>query len=89
VLVVVLAVFASLPLAVSSGVVRTAGARHCAWAGHPVSLGDGALRFDSWPTPDNTSCDKVRDPAVHHSPAAIRSCAPTVFVAQNQTVFGR
>jgi len=51
VLVTVLAVFASLPLAVSSGVVRDRLERNIsAWAGHPVSLGD-APSVDYWPTP--------------------------------------
>jgi len=51
VLVTVLAVFASLPLAVSSGVVRDRLERDIgAWAGHPVSLGD-APSIDYWPTP--------------------------------------
>jgi AsmA protein len=51
VLVSVLAVFASLPLAVSSGVVRDRLERDIStWAGHPVSLGD-APSLDFWPTP--------------------------------------
>ena len=51
VLIVVLAVFASLPLAVSSGVVRDRLERDIsAWAGHTVSLGD-APSLDFWPTP--------------------------------------
>ena len=51
VLLVVLAVFASLPLAVSSGVVRDRLERDIsAWAGHTVSLGD-APSLDFWPTP--------------------------------------
>lgn len=58
VLVVVLAVFASLPLAVSSGVVRDRLERDIgAWAGHPVSLGD-APSLDFWPTP-TIKLDKV------------------------------
>lgn len=51
VLVMVLAVVACLPLAVSSGVVRDRLERDIgAWAGHPVSLGD-APSIDYWPTP--------------------------------------
>ncbi|MEM5471605.1 AsmA-like C-terminal region-containing protein [Hoeflea sp. AS60] len=51
VLVSALAVFASLPLAVSSGVVRDRLERDIStWAGHPVSLGD-APSIDYWPTP--------------------------------------
>lgn len=51
VLVVILAIFASLPLAVSSGVVRDRLERDIsAWAGHPVSLGD-APSVNFWPTP--------------------------------------
>jgi len=51
VLVIILAVIASLPLAVSSGVVRDRLERDIgAWAGHPVSLGD-APSIDYWPTP--------------------------------------
>jgi hypothetical protein len=42
---------ASLPLAVSSGVVRDRLERDIStWAGHPVSLGD-APSLDFWPTP--------------------------------------
>jgi AsmA protein len=51
VIVLILAVVASLPLAVSSGVVRDRLERDIgAWAGHPVSLGD-APSIDYWPTP--------------------------------------
>ena len=51
VLIVVLAVFASLPLAVSSGAVRDRLERDIsAWAGHAVSLGD-VPSLDFWPTP--------------------------------------
>lgn len=50
-IVVALAVLASLPLAVSSGVVRDRLERDIgAWAGHAVSLGD-APSLDFWPTP--------------------------------------
>ncbi|MBU2486369.1 MAG: AsmA family protein [Alphaproteobacteria bacterium] len=51
VLVSVLAVFASLPLAVSSGVVRDRLERDIStWAGHQVSLGN-APSLEFWPTP--------------------------------------
>ena len=51
VLVTILVVFASLPLAVSSGVVRDRLERDIStWAGHPVSLGD-APSLEFWPTP--------------------------------------
>lgn len=51
VLALVLIIFASLPLAVSSGVVRDRLERDIgAWAGHAVSLGD-APSLDFWPTP--------------------------------------
>ena len=51
VLAIVLAVFASLPLAVSSGVVRDRLERDIgAWAGHAVELGN-APSLDFWPTP--------------------------------------
>ena len=54
VLAVVLAIFASLPLAVSSGVVRDRLERDIgAWAGHPVELGN-APSLDFWPTPTIT-----------------------------------
>ncbi|MDP3526600.1 MAG: hypothetical protein Q8S27_18660, partial [Hoeflea sp.] len=54
VLAVALAIFASLPLAVSSGVVRDRLERDIgAWAGHPVSLGN-APSLDFWPTPTIT-----------------------------------
>ena len=54
VLAVALAIFASLPLAVSSGVVRDRLERDIgAWAGHPVSLGD-APSLEFWPTPTIT-----------------------------------
>ena len=54
VLAVALAIFASLPLAVSSGVVRDRLERDIgAWAGHPVSLGN-APSLEFWPTPTIT-----------------------------------
>lgn len=56
--IVVIAVIASLPLAVSSGVVRDRLERDIsAWAGHTVSLGD-APSLDFWPTP-TIKLDKV------------------------------
>lgn len=51
ILIVFLAIVASLPLAVSSGVVRDRLERDIsAWAGHAVSLGN-APSLDFWPTP--------------------------------------
>ncbi|MCY0093582.1 AsmA family protein [Hoeflea ulvae] len=51
VVIVILIVIASLPLAVSSGLVRDRLERDIsAWAGHNVSLGD-APSLDFWPTP--------------------------------------
>ncbi|MDF1606598.1 AsmA-like C-terminal region-containing protein [Hoeflea sp. YIM 152468] len=57
-MIVVLAGFASLPLAVSSGVVRDRLERDIsAWVGHTISLGD-APSLDFWPTP-TIKLDKV------------------------------
>lgn len=62
-LVLVLAVVVSVPLAVSSGVVRDRLERDIgAWAGHSVSLGD-APSLDFWPTPTIQLDNVVINPA--------------------------
>jgi AsmA protein len=62
-LILMLAIAASLPLAVSSGVVRDRLERDIgAWAGHAVSLGD-APSLDFWPTPTIKLDNVVISPA--------------------------
>ncbi|MEQ8828101.1 MAG: hypothetical protein RIC82_10015, partial [Parvibaculum sp.] len=62
-LVLVLAVVVTVPLAVSSGVVRDRLERDIgAWAGHSVSLGD-APSLDFWPTPTIQLDNVVINPA--------------------------
>ncbi|WP_394690719.1 AsmA-like C-terminal region-containing protein [Hoeflea sp.] len=62
-LIAMLAIAVSMPLAVSSGVVRDRLERDIgAWAGHAVSLGD-APSLDFWPTPTITLDNVVISPA--------------------------